>query len=88
MLRITSYELATVLSRKVSHALAVSVSTALTEINVQYLTLEDDAEAWTEFRAHTRKNISFFDCANLVTARKLGLKIATFDSFYPKDMVL
>lgn len=48
----------------------------------------DEAEIWHEFFAHTKKSISYVDCANLVTARKYHWKIASFDAFYPKSLRL
>lgn len=31
---------------------------------------------------------TFFDCANLIAARYYGLKIASFDVFYPEELLV
>jgi len=84
----TLYELATVCSRKFDHAFACNVLRNIEAADIKRLSVQDiEAEAWKEYYAQTRKSTSFFDCANLAAAKHYSLKIASFDSFYPKDMV-
>jgi len=86
-LRIVSYELATVLSRKYSHQTALEL---LDIIKKETALLDIDAfehDIWSEFNSHSKKSTSFFDCANLVAAKHYGFKIASFDAFYPKALL-
>lgn len=86
ILRPTTYELATVLSRKFGHATALSILKDIQHVQVLNIN-ELEKSIWLEFRSHTKKSTSFFDCANLVAAKHYGMKIASFDSFYPKAML-
>ena len=88
MLRIVQAEFATVASRKFDHDFAVEVSLSLEDYGVSVLemTTDDYKQAWEEFANYTKRGTSFFDCANLVMARKLKAKIASFDQFYPEDI--
>lgn len=90
ILMLVQYELATVMSRKFDQKFALDVLTDLTSLPIDFieLTEDDEEEVWKEFYSHKKKNISFVDCANLVIARKYGMKIASFDSFYPSGILL
>lgn len=89
-LNLVWYEIATVLSRKYTHSFALKILEDLnkTELKVLKFSEEDERETWHEFFLYTKKNISFVDCANLVIARKHKFKIASFDTFYPKEMLV
>lgn len=41
-----------------------------------------------ELKNHTKKNISAVDCSNLALAQKYKAKIASFDQFYPTQMLI
>lgn len=78
------YETAIVISRKYSHKKAVEICSVLRKNTDSILKLspEDEIKAWNLFNSQQTKNISFVDCANVVIAKKLGLKILSFDKFY------
>jgi predicted nucleic acid-binding protein len=89
-LSITKYEIATVLSRKLQQKDAISM----------YKDFKDgfQNEIWFEkswepqvidlYNSFTKKNISFFDCACMVLANKINAKIASFDNFYPAEILI
>jgi predicted nucleic acid-binding protein len=85
------FELATVLSKRESHQVAMSVIEDLIDIdNVRYyrLTEDDEYQTYKLFCTYSRKNISFVDCSNLFISQKSNFKIASFDKFYPKPNLL
>ncbi len=85
------YELATVLSRNESQKEAIETIQALEQLDllVYYrLTEEDEKNIWQIFCNYSKKNISFVDCANLYLAQKLNYKIASFDKFYPSELLI
>jgi predicted nucleic acid-binding protein len=90
ILNIAHFEMATVLSRKYNQEFALKVLVHFSALPFDYieLTEDDEEEAWKEFYSHKKKNVSFVDCANLVIARKYGMKIASFDAFYPSGILL
>ena len=85
-LELVHFELATVLSRKFKHSDALEILQLFSEIPIQkiILTEEEKSLVWEDFFSYSKKNISFIDCANLVMAKKIQAKIASFDKFYPK----
>lgn len=86
-LDLVHFEIATVMSRKYGWREAKKVLTSIGNLDITRVSFHDfEPEIWTEFRSHTKKNIPFVDCANLVVARKMKAKIASFDTFYPKYM--
>ncbi|MEI6532891.1 MAG: PIN domain-containing protein [Candidatus Roizmanbacteria bacterium] len=89
-LNLVKFELATVLSRKFDHTFAKQIVLALSEVPFQWLSISEIEEEaiWREYFSYNKKNISFIDSANLVVARTMNMKIATFDSFYPNEIVL
>ena len=86
---LTKYELMTVLSRKLDQKKAVECFELFTdtfEDEFQFdITLEPQIIDF--YKQSTNKNQSFFDIVCLVTAQKLNYKIASFDQFYPKDLL-
>ena len=86
---LTKYELMTVLSRKLDQKKAVQC------LELFINTFEDEFQFDTNLEAQiidfykqsTNKNQSFFDIACLLTAQKLNYQIASFDQFYPKDLL-
>lgn len=90
VLNFTKYEVATVLSRLLPHPFAVNVNKAfLTEFSHNEIWLDKEMESKTYklYETFSKKNISFFDCACMVLATKLNCKIASFDSFYPSEIL-
>ncbi len=90
VLNLTKYEIATVLSRKLSQKEAVEV--------IKLINLNFEKEVWFEqkwqsevydiFESYSKKNISYFDCACLFLAEKIDAKIASFDKFYPEEVLV
>jgi predicted nucleic acid-binding protein len=90
MLSITLQELGTVISRKKSKKEAIEIIDWVMSLNLDFIrpTLEDENQIWQLFKSFDKKNISYIDCANLYFAKKNNYKIATFDAFYPQDMIV
>lgn len=89
IINLVVFELATVLSRKLQHREAVRLINELCNRDIQFLNaLDYESDIWDEFRSYSKKNISFVDCANLVVAQKLKAKIASFDTFYPRTILV
>lgn len=88
LLEVVQFELATTVSRKFSQQHAVEILCSIQEYDVELLrqSPEEIEQTWHVFNEQQRKGTSFFDCANLVMARKLQCAIASFDAFYPKEM--
>ncbi|MFM7854712.1 MAG: type II toxin-antitoxin system VapC family toxin [Flammeovirgaceae bacterium] len=90
VLNITMYEVATVLSRKFKQTQAVEILES-----IQY---NFETEIWFEkdwqnqvfdiYKSQLNKNISFFDCSCLFLAQKYKAKIASFDQFYPPEILI
>lgn len=88
MLSVVSYEMATVLSRKYGPELTFELLDQIESMPFHMIDPMPFEDAiWHEFRMHKKKNISFVNCANLVAAKRYGLKIASFDAFYPKNLL-
>ena len=84
-LDLVHFEIATVMSRKYGSREAKMVLDSISNLDISRVSFRDyESEIWTEFRSHTKKNVSFVDCANLVVARKMKARIASFDVFYPR----
>ena len=86
---LTKYELMTVLSRKLDQKTAIEcfdlfISTFEDEFQFD-ISLEPKIIQF--YKQSSNKNQSFFDIACLVTAQKLNYQIASFDQFYPKDIL-
>lgn len=88
--KLVKYELATVLSYKFSQSAAKKIITDLDETEVNYLDLTpaDEKEIWKSFFSYKKNGVSFIDCTNLILAKKFSYKIASFDQFYPTDILL
>ncbi len=87
---LTKYELATVLSRKFDHVDAVEILQTINE-NFDYelwFEKEWQSETFKIYTNQTKKSISFFDCACFFLAQKFNFKIASFDKFYPKELLI
>ncbi len=87
---LTEYELMTVLSRKLPQDIAIQAYNLFTATFTSRVVfeLELEKEAVALYRKSTNKNQSFFDIACLVTAKKHNYKIASFDRFYPNNMLV
>ena len=91
ILNLVTYEFATVLSRKFDQDFALSILTDFEKIKnleIIYLNKTQEEKVWNLFKGYSKKNISFVDCANLVIAQEFNLKIASFDKFYPKELLI
>jgi predicted nucleic acid-binding protein len=84
------YELITLLSRRENQQRALFILDQLMDISFEeyFIEQKDDVEIMKEFSSHSSKKISVVDCANLVLARKLKAKIASFDKFYPEEILI
>lgn len=89
MLDLVKYELATVISRKETQQMAIDIIQDLEVFELGRISIndQDEKKIWELFKSFTKKNISFVDCANLYFAQKLNYQIASFDQFYPKDLL-
>ena len=89
MLDVVKYELATVISRKETQQMAIDIIGDLEFFELKSITINktDETKIWELFKSYSKKNISFVDCANLYFAQKLNYQIASFDQFYPKDVL-
>ena len=90
ILNITFYEVATVLSRLFDHQLAKETLKDMKELFTNVIIFDQGMEdkTYENYYSYNKKNISFFDCACLVTAQKYGYKIASFDKFYPNEILV
>jgi predicted nucleic acid-binding protein len=87
---LTRFELMTVLSRKVPQRKAIEA------LELFQYTFTDEFEFDTEldqsivefYKTSKNKNQSYFDIACLLTAQKLNCKIASFDKFYPSEILI
>ncbi len=86
---ITFWEVATVLSRKLNQSEAVKllelIQGQFTDIYI--FSADDEITTFKLYKSYTKKNISYFDCACLIVAQKLDAKIASFDKFYPTEIL-
>jgi len=91
VLNLTIYEVATVLSRLLSHNEAKlilgNIISDLKEIILYYHTVWE-SDIFELYNSQTSKNISFFDCTVLYLSQKFDFKIASFDKFYPKKLLI
>ncbi len=87
VLRIILYEIATVVGRKYGHEEAHRILQILHSDSIKKIDItEYEFDVWAEYFLHKKRHVSFFDCANIVAAKKYGFKIASFDAFYPKQL--
>lgn len=91
ILNITLYELATVASSKFSQAFAKDLVGNIIKPQrpITLLSITDiEQDIWETFFVQNRNKTSFFDCAILTAAKLHRLRIASFDSFYPKRLLV
>lgn len=84
------FEFATVLSRKLPHPEAIEIVRSVQGAEFQLLqaSAEEKQVTWELFFSFQKKNISFVDCHNVVLAKKYQFRLASFDAFYPKELLL
>ena len=89
-LNLVKFEVLIVLSRKLSQKEAIQHFDLIDWTALNYIFIDQDLEnkSIEIYNQQNRKNISTVDCANLVLAKKLNCKIASFDQFYPKEYLL
>ncbi len=90
ILNITLYEVATVLSRILPQNEAIE---ALKLVRSRFdnpinFNPKWDNEVYNLYNTFEKKNISFFDCACMIYAKKVKAKIACFDKFYDEGMLV
>jgi predicted nucleic acid-binding protein len=87
---LVKYEIITLLSRRKDQTIALNALSQIETIGsvIYFIEQKDDVEIMKEFSSHSSKKISVVDCANLVLARKLKAKIASFDKFYPEEILI
>jgi predicted nucleic acid-binding protein len=83
-------ELATVISCRFGYSLAKEVLENVDLFEPQEIFFDEieTAKIWQIFWSFQKKNISFIDCSNLFLAQNFNCKIASFDKFYPKEILL
>jgi predicted nucleic acid-binding protein len=84
------YETATVLSRKLEHDDAIFTLESIRNrfCNPIVFDTKWESDIFDIFNSYSKKNISFFDCSCLFIAQKFNYKIASFDKFYPKEILI
>ncbi len=83
------YELATVTSRKFGQEHASKLIKQIYKLPIRRIIIDElEPHILELFHSQRKKSTSLFDCANLVTAKHYGFKIASFDSFYPKELLV
>ena len=90
VLDITFWELATVLSRKLNQDQAILTLEFIQKNfpnTINFLAVHE-LLAFKLYKSYTKKNISFFDCACLVYAKQNDCLIASFDKFYPNNILV
>ncbi|MEI6728983.1 MAG: PIN domain-containing protein [bacterium] len=87
---LTIYECATVLSRLLPQDKAVFTLQSIREnfTSVVAFDIDWESEVFDLYNSFEKKNISFFDCACQIIAQKFGYQIASFDKFYPKELLV
>lgn len=86
---ITFYEVLTVLSRKLEQLIAIKILNQIQKDFSNILIFDQgwELEVYKIYTSFEKKNISFFDCACLFLATENNFKIASFDKFYPSDLL-
>ena len=82
-------ELATVLSYKKKFLETRTVFYNLEKFEVKNVFIDsaDEYSIWSMFWRY-EKSVSFIDVSNIYLAEKYGYRIASFDKFYPKELIL
>ena len=83
-------ELATVLSNKQSQEVAKIVISKckLLDLKVIKMTDIDEENVWKVFNLIDKNETRFIDCSNLYLAKKCEFMVASFDSFYPSQILI
>lgn len=88
ILNLTQFEFATVVSKKFNYKVINEIFESLKNVSLLRMNNFIENLAWQEFFKHKKKGISYVDCANLVVAQENEMKIASFDKFYPKEILI
>jgi predicted nucleic acid-binding protein len=82
-------ELASVLSHKETQSKSIQTIHSSRELGLSIINLSEieESEIWELFDTQSKNKISFIDCTNLYLATKYNLKIASFDKFYPTELL-
>ena len=89
IMNLTKYEFSTVLSRKLPQLEAIKIYKEFTKDfqNEIWFEISWESEVFDLYNSFEKKNISFFDCACMILAKKINSKIASFDNFYPSELL-
>jgi predicted nucleic acid-binding protein len=84
------YEFITLISRRIGQKEALDMLSQIENLDILKVVVDEKIHEQTlvEFKNHTKKNISAVDCSNLALAQKYKAKIASFDQFYPTQMLI
>lgn len=84
------YEFITLISRRVGQKEALSILSQIENLDILKIVVDEEIhkEILAQFKTHTKKNISAVDCSNLTLAQKYKAKIASFDQFYPPEILI
>jgi predicted nucleic acid-binding protein len=84
------YEFITLISRRVGQKEALSILSQIENLDILKIVVDEEVhkEILAQFKTHTKKNISAVDCSNLALAQKYKAKIASFDQFYPPEILI
>ncbi len=87
---LTKYELMTVLSRKLEQSFAVQAIELFEQLFTEQFDFDTvfEKEVIRLYKQSLNKNQSFFDIACLVQAKHFNYKIASFDKFYPPEILV
>jgi predicted nucleic acid-binding protein len=87
---LTKYELMTVLSSKLEQKLAVQALEIFEDIFTEEFEFDRslEPEILGYYKTSKNKNQSFSDITCLVQAKHFKCQIASFDKFYPKDLLI
>jgi predicted nucleic acid-binding protein len=81
-------EIATLFSKRCDQNTAVEVVKILENFERIDILSNTEEQIWEIFKSYQKKSISFVDCSNLFLAKKYNCKIASFDNFYHKEVLL
>ena len=89
VLDITFWELATVLSRKLNQDQAILTLEFIQSnfSNTFNFNKMQEFQTFKLYKSFDKKNISFFDCACMTVAKQNDYLIASFDKFYPTEIL-
>lgn len=90
-LNLVVQEATTVISKRIGMNAAKIFYSQLGKFIRTFIISDENLErkAWQIFLKQTKKGTSFTDCTNLATLKEYNLdKIASFDTFYPKELLV